>query len=92
MVRLCVSLLGRLNYEPKSMYRAKILGGPEHFGWGTTEYYLATLGDLLQVNTSVTASAGSKKRPRKIDPLYRPKVAREERAATLKDVNWSFFQ
>lgn len=52
-VRQAVSLIGRLNYEPRSIWRAKQLGGPElqnysrYIGWDTNTGVLADLIDTV---------------------------------------------
>lgn len=74
------------------MWRAKKLGGPEHYGWRHADDYLPVLGDLLQQNTAVTAAHGSGKRPRKVKPLPRPEKRKTQTPKSLADVDWSFFK
>lgn len=91
MVRLCVALLGRLQHEPRSLYRANQLGGPEHFGWGPAEYQLANLSDQVQANTIATIKAAGSKKRMSLDPAYRPPLKRERAPRSLADVDYSFF-
>lgn len=90
LLKVGMTFLGRLAHEPRSMHRAMRLGGPEHYGWRAADHYLPTLGDLIQANTSVTAAHGGKRKPRKVKPLPRPEIKRQQ-ATTLDQVNWSFF-
>ncbi len=90
MAELCTALLGRLPYEPWSMYRAMESGGTEHLGWGELLHRVTDLVDALQVNTAVTAAAPAGKKPKKTKPIQRPKVERKQ-PEQLSAVNWSFF-
>ena len=75
---LYLAAMERLADEPRSRYRASVLGGREHIGWGTAEYLLAALVDAIQANTAVTAVAGSNKRPKVPKPIPRPGVVKPE--------------
>lgn len=83
-------LVERLLDEPWSRYRAKLIGGEEwrgHLGWGPAEYLHAALIDAVQMNTSVTAAHGGKRKP-KVPPQFpRPQVAKQKPARTLADLN-----
>jgi len=70
----CMLYIQRLPYEPKSLWRAMQLGGPEHLGWSAETYKLADLIDAVQINTVITANVGSKKAPEMPEPVYRPSV------------------
>lgn len=56
-LRRAYSYIQRLVYEPKSVWRAKQLGGPElkdhinYYGWDANSAILADLYDALNVNT-----------------------------------------
>ena len=84
--------MDRLPYEPKSIWRAEQAGGMAHFGWGTEAYLLATVGDLIQVNTNVTAAHGSKRKPKRIKPIERPDIVTAAKPETLDAVPWGFFR
>ena len=45
------ALIGRLPYEERSLWRAKKLGGTEHFGWGTDRMIWAVIANAA--NTKV---------------------------------------
>lgn len=67
----------RLTFEPRSLYRAHLLGGEEHWqehiGWGVSEYLTAALVDVGDQLISVTdAHRVGKGKPRKITPIDRP--------------------
>lgn len=67
----------RLQDEPWSRYRAKLLGGDrwrEHLGWSPDTYTAVLVVDALQVNTTVTAYHGSGKKPKLPGPMPRPTV------------------
>lgn len=78
-LRRAITLLDRLAYEPKSVWRAKQLGGPEledysrYLNWDTTTYVLADLIDVVRENTAVFVGANSEghKMP-EFDPYPRP--------------------
>lgn len=82
--RRVLGLVERLLDEPRSRYRAKIIGGRqwrEHIGWGPGEYLQAALIDAVNANTVTTAYHGSKSRPPRIEPTYRPPFAPSEFAS-----------
>jgi hypothetical protein len=89
--RLVEILLARLSYEPKSLWRAKLLtelpddgsevGDPDPvvawFGWGRVEQMVADVYDQLSLNTDVTLKHGTKMRPKVYSPYPRPDVRRK---------------
>lgn len=71
--RRALVLVEGLKHVPASRYRAMILGGPEHIGWGPGEYLLAQNVDATNTGTVVAARvAGGKQRNPK--PFPRPVV------------------
>lgn len=58
------ALIGRLPYEERSLWRAKKLGGPEHFGWGTDRMIWAVIANAA--NTKVKGKA--LRRSERIEP------------------------
>lgn len=50
-----INLIHRLQFEPWSLYRAKVLGGDEWMGWDRTSALLATLIDMTGFQTQATA-------------------------------------
>jgi hypothetical protein len=87
-VRQVMALVERLQDEPWSRYRAKLLGGDnwrQHLGWGPSEYLQAALIDVIQVNTAVTAAHGGKRRPKAPEPFYRPEMTPETKVAESLD-------
>lgn len=87
--RLVHSLIERLPFEPNSLLGAKLKGNKaEHFGWGVGEYQNANLIDAVNLNTSVTQVAGTKKRPKVPKPSFRPgaKNVRQLKPKSIKDM------
>jgi len=81
-VRRAASYIQRLIYEPKSVWRAKQLGGPElkdhirYFGWDANSDILADVFDAINGNTRTIMSIVSQDQSKvpDIDPYPRPGV------------------
>lgn len=87
-VRRAVMLITRLEHEPKSIWRAKALGGPElyseYVGWEKLNYILADLVDGVNTLTAVTVGANSGQPP-EFDPYPRPGVKGVEKKQSLDE-------
>lgn len=72
-VRVAASYIQRLIYEPKSVWRAKQLGGPElkdhirYFGWDANSDILADVFDAINAQTRQAVLANT-------DPKHQDKV------------------
>lgn len=62
------ALIERLAFEPGSMYRARILGGAQFFGWTPEVEALAGVYDAVQLNT--VARGNLKRRSLRSQDLY----------------------
>lgn len=91
-IRRAIALLDRLPHEPKSIWRAKLLGGPElkdfskFIGWDAIAYLLADLIDA--VNQSSAIYVGSNSPTNKvpdITPYPRPGKAPDKPSESLAD-------
>jgi len=78
-LRRALALLDRLSDEPKSIWRAKQLGGPElkdytkWIGWDANTYLLADLYDAIQQNSALLIAVNSDKHEvPEIPPYPRP--------------------
>lgn len=58
------------------------LGGPEHIGWTHESYLLAQQVDAVKALIAVTAHQGKKGRVKLPEPVYRPKVAKDEESGS----------
>lgn len=87
-IRRGFALIERASTDPDSRHRANELGGPEHLGWGASEYLLATVSD--QIALLVKAAAQRKARLKESEKITRPKVVRttEYRPASVADMDW----
>lgn len=74
--RRALELAEQLAFEPRSRYRAMILGGPEWIGQDRPVAVLMDLFDALQANTVVTAKTGGGK-PKTPDEYPRPVVTKK---------------
>ena len=79
-LRQATSLIQRLMYEPKSVWRAKQLGGPElkdhirYFGWDANSDILADVFDAINGNTRTIMSIVSQDQSKvpDLEPYPRP--------------------
>lgn len=90
-IDLLVGLIERLPHEPRSLWRARQLGGEEFFGWSGDSTRLADLIDLTEF--TARASAVNKAKPAQIAPRPQPKQEPEVRETTkvanVADLDWS---
>lgn len=78
-------LLACLNNLPDtSALHASLRGEPR--GWGVDRHYLATTIDAIQNNTWVTAAVASKRKPRKVKPMWRPSKKRSQKVMKVSDL------
>lgn len=91
--RPCIDVLWecmqRLPYEPRSMWRAKELGGEKWFGWDLPTSMQADLIDAVKFQTSATAV---NKRAKLKHPVERPDPKKhkqvEDKPASVADMRW----
>ena len=79
---LVLLLIERLRYEPRSLFRASLLGGDDWFGWGLPESLMASLVDGQGFQTQATA-VHKKARFKAI--VDRPEVAKKSRVVSTRD-------
>lgn len=84
--RKAMVLAQRASGDPRSHLRAAMLGGPEHLGWGVAEHLTASLVDMVNANTVVTARVAGSKKAKPMPPTWRPQ-AKKKQAATLADLD-----
>lgn len=77
-LRRALLLIQRLPHDPQSAWRAAQLGGPEHIGWSNETYLLAEQVDAVKALIAITAHQGKKGKVKFPDPVYRPKVEKDE--------------
>lgn len=70
--RRALVFVERLEHEPRSHYRAEILGTTEHIGWGQAERVAADLVDAVNVNTAATIAVAQQK-PKLKEPTPYPR-------------------
>lgn len=84
---ILTSMIQRLPYEPRSMWRAKEqLGGPEWYGWSRESAGLADLVDLMDLNTRATAQQRAKYQP--LAPRPEGKKQTVVKAKSVASMNW----
>lgn len=81
-VGVLLALVDRLMLEPRSMYRAKELGGVEWFAWGYEHGLLADTVDSVTLNTLVTSR--SKRRFQENMRAWRPELRERETAVVVE--------
>lgn len=91
-VRRALMYLDRLAYEPKSIWRAKQLGGPEledytpYIGWDLTHSMLADLNDQVQFLINMTQAINSENHQMaEIDPYPRPNLKKIKKPSQSLD-------
>lgn len=77
-IRLALAYINRLPFEPWSVWRAEQLGGLEHLGWSHDTYRAADQVDAIMANTAITAHMGQRGKPKMPEPVFRPKVKKEQ--------------
>ena len=91
-IRRVYALLDRLPHEPKSLWRAKSLGGPElkdysqYLGWDANTYVMADLIDAVNQHSAyfVGANSPNNKVP-EVTPYPRPGQTPNKPTETLAD-------
>lgn len=81
-VRLLVGLIERLAHEPRSMYRARLLGDEAWLGWTLEAALLAEVVDM-QFYAAATAAVNKKARHKRI--VSRPEAKKQTRVVTTRD-------
>lgn len=91
-VRRAITLLDRLTYEPRSIWRAKQLGGSEledyapYIGWELTHTMMADLSDQIQLLTNVYRAVNSENRKvAELEPYPRPSTKKIEKPSASLD-------
>lgn len=91
-IRRAMAYLDRLCYEPRSVWRAKQLGGSElkdyapYIGWDQTHTMLADLSDQVQYLTKLYLGANSESRKvEEVDPYPRPNLKKIEKPSASLD-------
>ena len=85
-----LALIDRLPKEPRSTYRAEsLLHNWEHAGRTRDTTLLENLSDQIQGFANMVAVKGTKKKPRKINPVERPDT--KHSPASLDEVDDSIF-
>lgn len=86
MLEQCI---GRLPYEPRSLWRARELGDEKWLGWDLHTALSADLIDALNFQTSATAV---NKKARLKHPVERPEpkktTPKEHRPKSVADMRW----
>ena len=88
---LVLSLIEGLQFEPNSMLRAHLLGGPEFIGWDEERNILASIYDAINTNTTATGQWKKGKTP-DIPAWPRPGESRErgKKKVSVKDLYTHF--
>ena len=91
-VRRAFIYLDRLCYEPRSVWRAKQLGGPEledyapYIGWDSTHSMLADLSDQIQFLTNAYQAVNTEShKMMDLDPYPRPNLKKIKKPSTSLD-------
>lgn len=91
-VRRAMTLLDRLCYEPRSIWRAKQLGGPEledyapYIGWEHTHTMLADMSDQIQLLTNLYQAVNSEKHEvAELDAYPRPNLKKIKKPSQSLD-------
>lgn len=85
-----LGLCERLAHEPRSLWRAKQLGGPHFFGWSGDSMRLADIIDMLYLNTQVSAVNKGKPKEVAVRPKAdeRPQEIEAKKATRVADLDW----
>lgn len=91
-IRRAITLLDRLTYEPRSIWRAKQLGGPElqdyapYIGWDQTHAMMADLSDQIQLLTNAYQAVNSENhKMAELDPYPRPQTKKIKKPSESLD-------
>lgn len=91
-IRRAITLLDRLLYEPKSIWRAKQLGGSElenyapYIGWDTTHAMIADLSDQIQMLTNYYQAVNSENHQvAQLEPYPRPNLKKLKKPSQSLD-------
>lgn len=86
-VSLVLALLSRLQHEPRSVMRARSLGGDEWFGYGLMNAQLANLLDGQTLQTKVTSQATKPVRLKDSERAPRPQPKKTSRTISSRDAS-----